>query len=131
MEEMDPNLPYTPVDKHTAAEFLARHEALRALIDEAVDASDTDKLGIYQEALAQLKSDNPGEGAYHGRSDYMPALTSLHEPPVSQMRFRDHVGLFFRLPAAERKHQEEVRKRAQWTFAVIKEIEARSGEPTA
>lgn len=128
MEELDPSLPYTPVDRHTAAEFLARHEALHALIDEAVEAHDQNKLGIYQEALDALKRDNPGGGAFHRPGDYIPAVTAQDGPPVSQMSRIERAGALLGVPSAVRKRRQESRRYAEWVIGVATEIDARGSE---
>lgn len=88
MEEFEPFPLAQTADKLTAAEYVAREEALQALIAEAVEAHDANRLGIYQEALSELDSDNPGKGTRHS-IDECPEIIPIERLTPEQARTVD------------------------------------------
>ena len=88
MDEFDPFLSspsQNPNDKLTAAEYRAREEALHALISDAVESFDANRLDIFEEALSELVAENPGRGEYHS-IDYCPEITRLDRLTPEQAR---------------------------------------------
>jgi hypothetical protein len=100
--EAFPDDSYALGDKHTLAEYSARHVALGALIDEAGEAGDEYRLGIYTEAHEALQVANPGHAMnpQPHASEEQPELLSA---APDKMRVIDHIGLVLGLPSSRRK----------------------------
>lgn len=81
MDEFEPILSYGPEDQLTPAEYHAREEALHALIADAAELQDTNRLGIFEQALGALNRENPGKGAYHSVNTCPEISPSNHLTP--------------------------------------------------
>jgi hypothetical protein len=114
-------------DRHMAAEFLARNEALALLIEEATGAKDDTKLEIYQEVLSQLHADNPNGGRTHPLPE---SEATTADPIVAAMHpvfgFWDHVGLALGVRASVRKRDRQSRLKTRAIFEIVRQAESRS-----